>query len=220
MRRSLSQTIPPLISRMASLLMSRSILLRGLQLSQLRIYGWFKGQRGLITGADIQVADEFLLQEHDLPPVDQDYFKLISQDEFVGKYGKNPHLLKIMGPNEISLRQIATVLPLHVSGTGVVPIPFIVDTGTPEVMYLGSGSVAKLKELKLIRDVTAGVHIYCLMGTLFNQEEMASLDQPLASALPIHFEEASVRGDPRINFLGLRGIKLLKVPCERTIFED
>ena len=89
MRRSLSQTIPPLISRMASLLMSRSILLRGLQLSQLRIYGWFRGQRGLITGgADIQVADEFLLQEHDLPPVDQDYFKLISQDEFVGKYGK------------------------------------------------------------------------------------------------------------------------------------
>ena len=220
MRRSLSQTIPPLISRMASLLMSRSILLRGLQLSQLRIYGWFKGQRGLITGADIQVADEFLLQEHDLPPVDQDYFKLISQDEFVGKYGKNPHLLKIMGPNEISLRQIATVLPLHVSGTGVVPIPFIVDTGTPEAMYLGSGSVAKLKELKLIRDVT-GVHIYRLMGTLFNQEQMASLDQPLASAHPIHFEEeASVRGDPRINLLGLHGIKLLKVRFDRALFED
>ena len=123
-----------------------------------------------------------------------------------------------MGPNEISLRRIAAVLPLHVSGTGVVPIPFIVDTGTPEVMYLGSGSVAKLKELKLIRDVT-GVHIYRLMGTLFNQEEKVSLDQPLASALPIHFE-ASIRGDPRINLLGLRGIKLLKVTCERAIFED
>ena len=125
-----------------------------------------------------------------------------------------------MGPNKISLRRIATVLPMHVSGTGVVPIPFIVDTGTPEVMYLGSGSVAKLKELKLIRDVT-GVHIYRLMGTLFNQEQMASLDQPLASAHPIHFEEeASVRGDPRINLLGLHGIKLLKVRFDRALFED
>ena len=85
-------------------------------------------------------------------------------------------------------------------------------------MCLGSGSVAKLKELKLIRDVT-GVHIYRLMGTLFNQEEKVSLDQPLASALPIHFK-ASIRGDPCINLLGLRGIKLLKVTCERAIFED
>ena len=195
---------------MASLLRPRSSIFRGLQLSQLRL---FKGQRGLITG-----GADFSLREYDLPPADQDYFKLISQDEFVRKYGKNPKLLKIMGPNKISLRRIAAVLPLHVSGTGVVPIPFIVDTGTPEVMCLGSGSVAKLKELKLIRDVT-GVHIYRLMGTLFNQEEKVSLDQPLASALPIHFE-ASIRGDPRINLLGLRGIKLLKVTCERAIFED
>ena len=118
-----------------------------------------------------------------------------------------------MGPNQISLRRIATVLPLHVSDTGVVPIPFIVDTGTPEVMYLGSGSVAKLRELKLIKDIT-GVLSFRLMGTLFNQKEMVSLDQPFASALPIHFEEASIRGDPRINLLGLPGIQLLKVRME------
>ena len=115
------------------------------------------------------------------------------------------------------MRQIATVLPLHASDTGVVPIPFIVDTGAPKVMYLGSGSVAKLKELKLIKDVTAGVHIYHLLGTLFNQEEMASLDQPYVSALPIHFVEASIRGDPRINLLGLPGIRLLKVRLDQAI---
>ena len=149
---------------MVSLLRPGLILFQGLQLSLLR---WFKGQRGLITGgAGIIAVSEFLIQEYDLPPADQDYFKLISQDEFVGKYGGNPQLLRIMGPNQISLRRIATVLPLHVSDTGVVPIPFIVDTGTPEVMYLGSGSVAKLRELKLIKDIT-GVHSFRLMGTLF-----------------------------------------------------
>ena len=64
---------------MASLLRPGLSLFQGLQLSLLR---WFKGQRGLITGeTDIIAVSEFLLQEYDLPPADQDYFKLISQDK-------------------------------------------------------------------------------------------------------------------------------------------
>lgn len=163
--------------------------------------------RGIITGTDFPVS-EFLLHEYDLPPADEDYLKIIEKENFIRKFGRGPQLLKVLSPNRASLRRLAIVLPLCIKDNEVIPIPFIVDTGLPEFMCLGSGSVNKLRELEIIKDVN-GMHSFCLMGSLSTGE--VTVDQPYASSLPIYFEEASIRGDPRLNLLGLIGIQHLRV---------
>ena len=116
------------------------------------------------------------------------------------KFGESPPLLKVFSPNQESIRRLAIVLPLQIGSSNVIPIPFIVDTGAPEFMYLGSGAVNELKEVKVVKYIT-GIHAFRLLGKLCRGDK--SIDQPYASSLPVYFEEASIRGDHRLNLLGL-----------------
>ena len=146
---------------------------------------------------------EFLLRDIDLPKVDPDYFKVISKVRFFQKFGKCSPLQKVFLP------QIAVVLPLHLSnGEDIIPIPFIVDTGAPNCMYLGTGAVTRLRDENAIVEVS-DLHAYVLKGKLCRGEQF--IENPPASLLPLHYEELSIRGDPRLNLLGLSGIEFLKV---------
>ena len=49
----------------------------------------------------------------------------------------------------------------------VIPIPFIVDTGAPGLIYLGSKPLEKLNELDLIKgELPVSNFHYCLDGKL------------------------------------------------------
>ena len=149
---------------------------------------------------------EFLLWDIDLPKVDPDYLKVISKVRFFQKFGKCSPFQKVFLPHDKTLRKIAVVLPLHLSnGENVIPIPFIVDTGAPNCMYLGTGAVTRLRDENAIVEVS-GLHAYVLKGKLCRGEQF--IENPPASLLPLHYEELSIRGDPRLNLLGLSGIEL------------
>ena len=72
----------------------------------------------------------------------------------------------MFSPPGKTLRKIAVVLPLHLSnGKDVIPIPYIIDTGVPNCMYLGTGAVTRLRDENVIVEVS-GLHAFLLQGKL------------------------------------------------------
>ena len=49
------------------------------------------------------------------------------------------------------MRRLTVILPLEIKDGGVVPIPFIVNTGSPGLIYLGSKPLEKLNKMGLIK---------------------------------------------------------------------
>lgn len=158
-----------------------------------------------------EFAPDFLLHEADLVKEDETFLKIINEEEFKRKFGDFPSVIEVYTPDDF-LRRLAVVLPLQVSYYKfmhkVIPIPFILDTGDPESLYLGTGAVHNLTESKLLKD-TSGRWPYRLLGTLCRGEK--KLVDPFVNVLPIHFEEATIRGDVRLNVLGLSAIKKLEL---------
>ena len=154
---------------------------------------------------------EFLLQE--LPPANDSFMRVVTREIFLNDFGECPQPQKVLGSNEI-LRRLTIVLALECWHSGGdshgndVPVPFIIDTGAPEFMYLGSGAVKKLKDVDILED-TAGLYPFRLKGTLCRGS--VSCNQPFACVLPLTDEELSIRGDVRLNLLGLTGIEYFKL---------
>ena len=162
----------------------------------------------LDSNSAVQPA-EFLLQSIDLPEAHPDYLQVVSKQHFIKKFGEHPPLLRVFSPVDRTLRRIAVVLPLHLkNGSDVIPIPFLIDTGSPSCMYLGTGAVIRLRDAKVISEIS-GLHAFLLRGKLCRGEQF--IEDPPASLLPLQFEELSIRGDPRLNLLGLSGLESLKM---------
>ena len=70
-------------------------------------------------------------------------------------------------------------------------------------MYLGTGAVTRLRDENVIVEVS-GLRAFLLRGNLSRGELF--IENPPASLLPLHYEELSMRGDPRLNVLGLSGL--------------
>ena len=147
---------------------------------------------------------QFLLKEADLVKYDETYLKPVCEKEFTKKFGETPPVDEVY--HGTYLRRLAIVLPLQVSSNMVVPIPFIIDTGAPKYLYLGTGAFDSLK--KYI-DYTIGICPYRLLGTLTRGEKL--FKNPLVDIIPSENEEASIRGDVRSNILGLNAIKNLDI---------
>lgn len=152
---------------------------------------------------------EFLLQEMDLVNADEDYLKCICEKEFLKKFGVFPSLSAVSFNREI--RRLSIILPLYITGNKVIPIPFIVDTGAPDFMYLGTGALRELKKAQVIKDVSGRMD-FRLLGNLVRGER--SVEQPYAGILPLQYEEINVRGDPRLNVLGLAAIGALDIKID------
>ena len=141
-----------------------------------------------------------LLQDYDFPQMIRHTYTLIPKDEFVP------------GPvieMTIVLRW-AQVLPLELDAHNVVPIPFIVDTGAPDFMYLGTGCRKRLAQLGLLEELGTllpNPYPYQLRGTLYRGSNRVF--KPPAALLPPQHESVSLINDHRLNLLGLRGIKEL-----------
>ena len=86
----------------------------------------------------------------------------------------------------------------------VIPIPFIIDTGTPTVMNLGVGALRELFKKGMVQeDATMR-----LRGNLLWRDN--SIHKPIVDSLPHYYEELFT-GDVRMNVIRLEGIGRLRI---------
>ena len=150
---------------------------------------------------------DFLLQEQDLMKMDETFLRITNEQDFQKKFGKIPSVMKVYAPNEKQLRRLGIILPLHLPSNSVIPLPLILDTGAPESLYLGTGAFHILEKAELIKKVT-GVLPYRLLGTLHRGKKY--IEKPFVDCLPIRYE-ANIRGDVRLNILGLSALDKLDI---------
>ena len=148
-----------------------------------------QSRRYILESTSPQVSPHFQLERNDLPPEDERYLKPVHRvrDEF----SDSPIVDVPTG------HRWAMVLPLDIRDNLVVPIPFIIDTGAPNFMYLGSGCRRVLADLGVLVDTPAGAP-YRLM-----RRGDVRIINPPAWGVPQPHEENQVVGDVRVNLLGL-----------------
>ena len=102
------------------------------------------------------------------------------------------------------------MLPLRVQG-GLVPVPFIVDTGAPSTVYLGAKLVKLLKEMNVLEDILGTEHQYNIMvkGALCHREEEINLLYVCVVPPPHESEVIGTLGHAWCNILGMEAIELL-----------
>ena len=70
-------------------------------------------------------------------------------------------------PNAIrKIRRLAVVLPLKLASGKVIPIPYIVDTGAPGIVYFGTKTVTILNSMNLIKNVHYNEFHYLVSGVI------------------------------------------------------
>ena len=158
----------------------------------------FLSARGIINGA--LPLDDILLHECDLPPADPDYLKILEEKLFIEKYGGGKvYTIRIAGTKR--MRRLAVVLPLKIAKSKVIPIPCVVDTGAPGLIYLGSKPLELLYAMNLVKEIPSSEFQYLVNGVLCYKER--EVTPVLASDVPHGHESLEVRGDVRCNILGL-----------------
>ena len=164
--------------------------------------------RGIINGASM---DDILLHQWDLPPTDPDYLMVI-EEKFIEKYGDGM-LFKVPPPEpnaKRKIRRLAVVLPLKLAPSGkVIPIPYIVDTGAPGIVYFGTKTVTILNSMNLIKNVHYYEFHYLVSGVITCGKK--EITQVFASEVPPVYESTEIRDDVRCNLLGLQAILTLGV---------
>ena len=151
----------------------------------------------ILESTSPQVSPHFQLERDDLPPEDERHFKPVRRDEFID----SPIV------NVPTGRRWAVVLPLDIGENMVVPIPFIIATGAPNFMYLGSGCRQVLADLGVLMDSVSSGAPYWLKGVMCRGE--VRVIYPPAWSVPSQHEGSVVVGDIRVNLLGLNGLKAL-----------
>ena len=152
------------------------------------------------------MLDNILLHVGDFPPLESDYLTLVTKKHFLDKYGIGKvNTIFSRSPNLTLMRRLTVILLLETSvNSYVVPIPFIVDTGSPGLIYLGSKPLEKLYELDLIKgELPESSFHYRLDGKLTYGEN--EIEDVFATEVPPYFEQVNsgVRGDICCNILGL-----------------
>ena len=182
---------------MVSLLLCRGRLARPLIATLRHRLLFAVTTRGLINGV---LDDIRVLHQWDLPPDDSDYLTVLKEERFLEKYGIGKfHKIYLTDPKRT--RRLAIVLPLKIAADKLIPIPYIVDTGAPGLIYLGSKPLDILNKMGLVKQVQYNEFQYLLSGMVtYGKNEIT---QVFASDLPGAREGLDVRGDVRCNLLGL-----------------
>ena len=120
-----------------------------------------------------------LLHKSDLPPFDDDYFRVVTKEYFIEKYGDAESIfIYESAPPSAATQQIripkrlAAVLPLDVKNLGTIPIPFIVDSGAPGGVYLGTRGVQILMQLKILKEIFSSRYPYVLKDATLSHGEI------------------------------------------------
>lgn len=171
-------------------------------------------RRGIIDGP----LEDILLHKLDFPKLEHDYLTVVSKKWFQDKYGSGK-ISTIYSPSVPDMpKRLTAVLPLELEDGAVIPLPMIIDTGAPGMLYLGSKPLSVLNKLGLIKDVVlSDVFHYRVRGKL--TYGFATISEVYASEVPSIFEAigSEVRGDIRCNILGLPGIVMLELMLIREV---
>ena len=134
---------------------------------------------------------ELLLRDVDLPRKDPDFFRTITKAAFFKRFS-----IKLIEISEVpanateeeGLRRYAVILPLQTGyKDDVIPLPFILDTGAPDYMYLCRAAVKRLVALNSIKEITTSRFSYQVIGRLLGAGKKF-IDHPFASSLPVYYE--------------------------------
>ena len=149
------------------------------------------------------------MREVDLPPRDPKFLTYIPKSQFPKLYSMDVIPINDVEeesrgkqPSVPNIRRYAIVLPLF-TDSQAIPIPFILDTGAPEFIYLCSAAVHHLDRLEAIKETT-GLYPYQLLGT-FGPEDQG-VHMPFVDAMPKLYEERAP-DDVRLNLLGIKAMK-------------
>ena len=162
--------------------------------------------RGVLTGLE-PCEKDLLLRDVDLPPKDPKFLTYIPKSRFEKLYSMdvipiNDKESRGKQPNIPNIRRYAIVLPLY-TDSQAIPIPFVLDSGAPEFIYLCSAAVHHLDRLEVIKETT-GAYPYQLLGT-FGPEDR-EVHMPFVDAMPIMYEERAP-DDIRLNLLGIKAME-------------
>ena len=121
---------------------------------------------------------DILLHRSDLPPIEDDYLKVVDKEYFRKKYGDAKRIF-IYAPvptiDPMSKQRIpkrfAAVVGLEVRKLGVIPIPVILYPGAPGSLFLGSKPLEILMEMNLIQEVITGEHPYVVKNAVISHGE-------------------------------------------------
>ena len=111
--------------------------------------------------------EDIALRKIDFPNLEHDYLTVVSKEWFQGKYGLG-RVSIISEPSRPNIpRRLAAVLPLELEDGAVIPIPLLLFTGAPGMLYLGSKPLSVLNDMGLIKDATqSGQFPYRVSGRL------------------------------------------------------
>ena len=147
---------------------------------------------------------DVLLNEMDLPPRNRKYATELDEDEYNQEFPQS--IARIKMDNKL-VRFVAIVPFYPKQKTGVViPIPFILDTGAPGVVYLGRKTSKVLDTMKYIG---YGKYFNKLTGNICWLDRV--LEYPIVEDLPEWCEMDQDNGDIRTNLLGIEAIDDLEM---------
>lgn len=162
------------------------------------------------TAHPFYTMDVVYLVERDLPPINDNYLKIISARDFVHM---EQQIIKVYDPYGGYLRRLYVVVPLRLneSDDDVIPIPFLIDTGAPGYLHLGRGARNALRQLKILREANNRMYPYSLKGTLFRGRKY--IEDPWACELNVDYEPNpnDDEGDCRTNLLGILALQQLEI---------
>ena len=147
---------------------------------------------------------DVLLNEMDLPPRNCKYATELDEDEYNQEFPQSITRIKM----DDKLVRFVAVVPFYPKQkTGVViPIPFILDTGAPGVVYLGRKTSKVLDTMKYIG---YGKYFNKLTGNICWLDRV--LEYPIVEDLPERHDMNKDNGDIRTNFLGIEAIDDLEM---------
>ena len=196
-------------------------LVRGLRLMRLWLAKGAKPKPSLewhsVRGIIDYPFNDILLHQSDLPPADEDYLRVVDKEHFKKKYGDAKRIfiydsVPIVDPatnyKERVPKRLAAVLPLEVEKLGVIPIPFILDSGAPGGLYLGTKPIRILKELDILKEVFVTTYPYVLRNASLSHGKM-KMEKPLyACNVPAQHESEAMGtyGNVCCNILGLEAL--------------
>jgi len=145
---------------------------------------------------------DILLNKTDLPLDHPRYLKMISEDEYNTEFG-SPKICEILDFDQ-QVKRLVAVIPLYIGSQNrnVIPVPCIVDTGAPKMLYLGKVATQCLESFNCLG---YGTYANVALGKIHWRGR--ELNRPYVDRLPERYEIGD--GDVRTNLIGLGAMNRL-----------
>jgi len=170
------------------------------------------------TFASHSDSPQFIVAERlsvkDLPPSNQRFLSELSEEEYRVNFSDTVN--KIYDGSK--LRKLFCVLPLYTSQGSIIPIPCLVLTGAPKMIYLGKESWRRLVNSHHIKqDIKCndlGFHLVGKLQWLGRQVVSPSVDM---APDEFNVQDETGQHDVRANVVGIAAIRSLNILLARKL---